>query len=803
MKKIFATLILAAIPLCAQTNRFPAINLYAGDPTGVSCSPANTLVQSTTTGGIYSCLAGVWGTSYSSGNPVPINEGGTSATTASGALANLGGAPLTGTGTSGTWPISTTGNAATATNVPYSGLTGTVPTWNQSTTGNAATATNVTGTVAVANGGTGSSTAAGALTNLGGAALSGATFTGPVSAPIQDQGGAYFNLSAYSNSIANAAAAAWAVGGSVFTPQGSFSTSSMVATQHGSSGSPATYYGAFLGSNAASSVWNFTGTSTTEALLRIGANASSPFAGNNYSYNHHIENMFLNGNSHNTYGLELWGTSNTVVSHVGVANGATSGTCMYLYGVVANTLISPFCDQDLTGTFTSTPTNGLIIDGYNNSYQSTTSTVITPTFGHFHAGYGIGLNDAAINTVIGAQVGDNLINLYVGSYSIDNAWINPLAEGNASYTDNVKIDGVNTSFFLGQLSGSNVHLTGTGHNTHFYGTDIGNGSGGGKTIQIDSGTYGNVFRDIYGGFTFTDNGHLTRIDGVYHNGVPLENFPQEQLPLPNGADTTGFLMDYSVRIAGFFYAPAGTTKQISTDTYTTGKAWKMELRGIWNDVGYGLNAPTDIVINETSNTVTCGSTTATFAVNGSGRLTMTAATGADCGFTGEILFLPDNAHTTTTETYSASYANGVNASSYYVAGSALGFSNLPGFTKASKTAQSADVGEGSWGPFYVTTVGHYRLSLVDVVTQQATTSSTLPPLLAQLFDGTTGGASGWLTLSTAATTNLVNVTQTQATYDFYVVSDAISVYVATDGYASSGATAMQFALYAKLEYLGP
>jgi hypothetical protein len=33
------------------------------------------------------------------------------------------------------------GNAATATNVAYSGLTGTVPTWNQNTTGNAATAT--------------------------------------------------------------------------------------------------------------------------------------------------------------------------------------------------------------------------------------------------------------------------------------------------------------------------------------------------------------------------------------------------------------------------------------------------------------------------------------------------------------------------------------------------------------------------------------------------------------------------------------------------------------------------------------
>jgi mucin-19 len=54
--------------------------------------------------------------------------------------------------------------AASAGSVPYSGLTGTVPTWNQNTTG---TASNVTGVVAVANGGTGATTAPTALTNLG------------------------------------------------------------------------------------------------------------------------------------------------------------------------------------------------------------------------------------------------------------------------------------------------------------------------------------------------------------------------------------------------------------------------------------------------------------------------------------------------------------------------------------------------------------------------------------------------------------------------------------------------------------
>ena len=52
---------------------------------------------------------------------------------------------LTGTGASGSWGISVTGNAATATNVAYSGLTGTVPTWNQNTTGSADTVNSITG----------------------------------------------------------------------------------------------------------------------------------------------------------------------------------------------------------------------------------------------------------------------------------------------------------------------------------------------------------------------------------------------------------------------------------------------------------------------------------------------------------------------------------------------------------------------------------------------------------------------------------------------------------------------------------
>ena len=87
------------------------------------------------------------------------------------ALATLGGVPLAG----GTMTGELT---ATQFNGPLTGaVTGNV-------TGNVSgTSANVTGTVLLANGGTGAATAAAALANLGAAALAGATFTGPVNAP--------------------------------------------------------------------------------------------------------------------------------------------------------------------------------------------------------------------------------------------------------------------------------------------------------------------------------------------------------------------------------------------------------------------------------------------------------------------------------------------------------------------------------------------------------------------------------------------------------------------------------------------
>jgi len=100
--------------------------------------------------------------------------------------------------------LSIGGNAATATNVAYSGLTGTIPTWNQNTTGNASTATNVaysglTGTVPTWNQNT---TGTAAALNASQVDI---LFTPQTSAPTATRGAVWYDSTldalAYNNSL--------------------------------------------------------------------------------------------------------------------------------------------------------------------------------------------------------------------------------------------------------------------------------------------------------------------------------------------------------------------------------------------------------------------------------------------------------------------------------------------------------------------------------------------------------------------------------------------------------------------------
>jgi hypothetical protein len=102
---------------------------------------------------------------------LPLTAGGTGVTTQQAAIN-----ALTGTQTSGRY-LRSDGTDARLSTIQAAD----VPTLNQNTTG---TAANVTGTVALANGGTGATTAAAALTALGAAPIASPTFTGTLTAPI-------------------------------------------------------------------------------------------------------------------------------------------------------------------------------------------------------------------------------------------------------------------------------------------------------------------------------------------------------------------------------------------------------------------------------------------------------------------------------------------------------------------------------------------------------------------------------------------------------------------------------------------
>ena len=118
-------------------GRTGAITLTTADVSGLGTIATQASSNVSITGG---SITGI--------TDLAVADGGTGASTASGARTNLG-------LVIGTDVLAPTGSAASLTSFP---------TFNQNTTG---TASNVTGTVAVANGGTGDTTASGARTNLG------------------------------------------------------------------------------------------------------------------------------------------------------------------------------------------------------------------------------------------------------------------------------------------------------------------------------------------------------------------------------------------------------------------------------------------------------------------------------------------------------------------------------------------------------------------------------------------------------------------------------------------------------------
>jgi len=101
--------------------------------------------------------------------------------------------------------------------------------------------------------------------------------------------------------------------------------------------------------------------------------------------------------------------------------------------------------------------------------------------------------------------------------------------------------------------------------------------------------------------------------------------------------------------------------------------------------------------------------------------------------------------------------------------------------------------------------GMYRAFAYAVTTQAATTSSTLPAIGATYTDLDSGVVAG-ASMTNSVATNTVGVNSTTwpaiGQANIWNVKAGTVISISTTGYASVGATPMQYAIHIKLEYLG-
>jgi hypothetical protein len=111
--------------------------------------------------------------------------------------------------------------------------------------------------------------------------------------------------------------------------------------------------------------------------------------------------------------------------------------------------------------------------------------------------------------------------------------------------------------------------------------------------------------------------------------------------------------------------------------------------------------------------------------------------------------------------------------------------------------QAGDVGTTTLYAVPVSGAGLYRVSAYIIVTQAASTSSTLPSVVLTFFDLANLTQQTYTLVPASPTGNSLT---TLAAGDFVVAAEALTnITYATSGYASSGGTPMQFALHLRLE----
>lgn len=137
-----------------------------------------------------------------------------------------------------------------------------------------------------------------------------------------------------------------------------------------------------------------------------------------------------------------------------------------------------------------------------------------------------------------------------------------------------------------------------------------------------------------------------------------------------------------------------------------------------------------------------------------------------------------------------------------------GSGNLSGYVPTSAVhlpgidleAQAANISATDFVAAASTLDGAYRISISIIVTQAASSSSTLPSVVLTWTDEV-NSTSQTFTLTPASPTGNALTTYAQGTL-FLNAKVGFAIQYATSSYASSGGTPMQYALTLRVEYLG-
>jgi hypothetical protein len=375
----------------------------------------------------------------SCGNPTGIPCGGTGATTVAGAWANI---------------FSGAGIAS-----------------------NCALLQNVSGTLTCT-----ATTAAGALANLGGAAISGAAFTGPIRAPIVNGIYAASNFGVKCDGITDDSSALNAIGTFAATQTSAGNTVTVEFPSNATcvqASEITTWLVESLHIHGNGSLLKFTGTGTsTNGQIYLHGSA-------NEIDNLELSGLVLQGNANSTWGVYQ---DNGILAHsiIDLLNVQDQNTgCFYMADFEisrkANFICSSILAQTMGVVQTTRPKYGLIAGD--------------PTA--FHAGYFA--NNAVVNLTI---EGPSLIGLWCKHCTVSNHFFGTTEDVSSS----------------GGTVGVGVQDYGTAADGESSGNTFEMDSEANVVSDINAGGFGDVFQNsVVNNFTAIVNGFGTIIGGVYNN----------------------------------------------------------------------------------------------------------------------------------------------------------------------------------------------------------------------------------------------------------------------------------------------